>query len=229
MSPRDIKLSKRSRELSVTGRSPKQLEYLFYQYISCHCFSTLKCQSTQNKERKAPRNKIEERLASHGWIARTDKPLKLIGEDILSRVWSDIRFVKSWHACKSVATIRQGIPMAQKEFIVLERTSASNRLLPNYEYRRTMLKIIFQGDMPPDGPIWKPYSVSTIDLWTFIVAASSYGEIDTVLAMGKDGFGVDKNQFTKVDRQLHRRGVKLKLVTGHDSMAKAKESPALHY
>lgn len=70
--------------------------------------------------------------------------------------------------------------------------------------------------MPPDGPIWNPYSVSTIDLWTFMIATSSYGETVTILAMGKDGFGVSKDQFTKLDRQLQRRGVKLKLVIGHD-------------
>lgn len=45
------------------------------------------------------------------------------------------------------------------------------------------------------------------------LSRSSKKETVTVLAMGKDGFGVSKDQFTKLDRQLQRRGVKLKLVT----------------
>lgn len=81
--------------------------------------------------------------------------------------------------------------------------------------------------MPPDGPIWNPHSVSTIDLWTFIIATSSYGETIAVLAMGKDGFGVNKYQFIKLDRQLQRRGNKLKLVIGHDGQSQQKSNASL--
>ena len=97
------------------------------------------------------------------------------------------------------ATMRQGIPIAQEEFVILERKSACNRLLFNYKSRKTILKSIFQAKMPPDGPIWDPHSVSTVDLWTFIVVTSSYGGTVTILAMGKDGFGVNKDQFRKLD------------------------------
>ena len=92
--------------------------------------------------------------------------------------------------------------MAQEEFLILERKSACKRLLFNDKSGKTSLKIVFQADMPPDGPIWNSYSVSTIDLWTFIVATSSYGETVTILTMGKDGFGVNKDRFKKLDRQV---------------------------
>ena len=98
------------------------------------------------------------------------------------------------------ATMRQGIPTAQEEFLILERKSACKRLLFNYKSRKTILKIISQADMPPDGPIWNLYSISTIDLWTFIVAISSYNETVTILAIGKDRFRVSKDQFTKLNR-----------------------------
>ena len=81
--------------------------------------------------------------------------------------------------------------------------------------------------MPPDGPIWNPHSVSTIDLWTFIIATSSYGETVTVLAMGKDGFGVSTDQFQKLDRQLQSRGVTLALVIGHDGQSQRSSNASL--
>ena len=41
---------------------------------------------------------------------------------------------------------------------------------------KTTLTTTFQAKMPPDSPFWEPHSVSTVDLWTFIVASSHRGE-----------------------------------------------------
>lgn len=60
-----------------------------------------------------------------------------------------------------------------------------------------------QVELPPDSPIWEPYLGSKVDLWTFIIASSTRGETVTILAEVRDGFGVWKMQFTKVDRQIH--------------------------
>ena len=38
------------------------------------------------------------------------------------------------------------------------------------------------------------HSVSTMDIWTFIVSSCHRGETVTILATGKDGFGISKTQ-----------------------------------
>ena len=81
--------------------------------------------------------------------------------------------------------------------------------------------------MPPDGPHWDPHSVSTVDLWTFIVATSHYGETVTVLAMGKDAFGVNLTQFSKLDTQIRRRGIKVRLAICHDGQSQRSSGASL--
>ena len=103
----------------------------------------------------------------------------------------------SLHHC--YATMRQGIPIAQEEFIILERKSACKRLLLKYKLRKRIIKSILQPKMPPHGPIWNPHSVSTVDSWTLMVATSSYGGTLIVLAMGKDRLGVNRHHFRKLD------------------------------
>ena len=53
-----------------------------------------------------------------------------------------------------------------------------------------------------------PHPVSIVDLWTFIVATSSYGGTFTILAMGKDGFGVNKDQVRELDTVIPIRRVR---------------------
>ena len=65
-----------------------------------------------------------------------------------------------------------------------------------------------------NGPNRDFVHLSTVDLWTFIVASSSYGETVTILVMGKDGFGVSKDQFKRLNGQIQCRGIQLKLIIG---------------
>ena len=57
--------------------------------------------STQKRERKAIRKEIKEWLACNGWV----DSLEPIGEDALSKAWTDIRFARSWR--KSVVTVME--------------------------------------------------------------------------------------------------------------------------
>ena len=123
-------------------------------------------------------------------------------------------------------TMRQGVHMAQEESVAWERKSASKTAI-NYDLERKTLTNTFQAKMPPDGPIWDLYSVSTIDPWTFMVASSHRNETVTILVMGKDGFGVSKIQFTKLNRQIQCRGVNIRLVICHDGQSQRKSNASL--
>ena len=64
-------------------------------------------------------------------------------------------------------------------------------------------------------------------IWTFIVASSHYGETVTILAMGKDAFGVNLTQFSKLDRQIRRRGINVRLAICHDGRSQRNSGASL--
>ena len=54
---------------------------------------------------------------------------------------------------------------------------------------------------------WICPEMSTTDLWTFTVASAHRRETVTILATGKDGFRVSKEQFIKLNRQIQCWGL----------------------
>ena len=60
-----------------------------------------------------------------------------------------------------------------------------------------------------------------------MVASSHRGETVSILAMGKDGFGVSKIQFIKFNRQIQCRGVNIRLIICHDGQSQRKSDASL--
>ena len=60
-----------------------------------------------------------------------------------------------------------------------------------------------------------------------MVASSYYGEIVTILAMGKDGFGVNATQFSKLDAQIRHRGIHVRLAICHDGQSQTSSGASL--
>ena len=92
-------------------------------------------------------------------------------------------------------------------------------------------KLIFLSGAGAKALFRPPFGIhtqfSTVDMWTFILSSSHRGETITILTMGKDGFAVNKTQFTKLNAQIYCRGVTIQLTIYHNGESQRKSGASL--
>ena len=79
-----------------------------------------------------------------------------------------------------------------------------------------LLIVLFVGKSPPTGPGWNEVQNSDVDLWTWLLGFHPPGSVVTLLILGKEGFGVNADNFRVLCRQTQAASIQVRLVICHD-------------